>query len=642
MNATAQNQAATPQKAWRELWVSRLIQPGRARWLAVLTGLVIAAVIAVAVCYIATEKRDLMVSAGDESKDFSIHLTDSTLIWMLAALATFNACALLITWRQMRRGLQKQKTLAAEASFRRAMESSILTGMRALDMNGRITYVNTAFCQMTGWSEQELVGQSMPFTFWPQSMHEELVRRLRAEFNGKTTPGGIRTRIQRKDGSLFDVRIHISPLRDASGLQTGWMTSMTDITEPTRIRTQLLASHERFSFVLDSLEASVSVALPGSDELLFANTLYRKWFGDDGAHGDLWRAAQASRSKVNPVRSDKEAPGSDTTVTEIFVAQLGKWLEIRSRQLDWADGRIVLMVIATDVTQRHHAEEQAALHAERMQTASRLITMGEMASSVAHELNQPLSAITNYCSGVITRIKNQKITEQGLLSTLEKTSHQAQRAGQIIQRIHSFVKRSEPNRTLTCVATIVSEAVELAQLELHRRNVQLSVQVSPELPTLMVDPILIEQVLINLLKNAADSIDQAARPIGQRHVTLHVDACLQDNIPGIKFSVRDTGTGLAPDVLARLFDAFYSTKPEGMGIGLKLCRSIVESHQGRLHAENLHSDLHTNDHHIEEGIIGCLFTVWIPLTKPIDGLTNNKREAHEPDTSEHNCLPGGR
>jgi signal transduction histidine kinase len=123
------------------------------------------------------------------------------------------------------------------------------------------------------------------------------------------------------------------------------------------------------------------------------------------------------------------------------------------------------MVIASDITPRRQAEELAAQQAERAQTASSLITMGEMASSVAHELNQPLTAISNYCSGMISRIQAKQVKEEDLLWALEKTAHQAQRAGQIILRIRSFVKRSEPNRTLSDVSAMVSESLELAEIE---------------------------------------------------------------------------------------------------------------------------------------------------------------------------------
>jgi C4-dicarboxylate-specific signal transduction histidine kinase len=160
--------------------------------------------------------------------------------------------------------------------------------------------------------------------------------------------------------------------------------------------------------------------------------------------------------------------------SEIYVDALGKWLEVRSRYINWADGRLAQMVIASDITPRSQAEELAAQQAERAQTASRLITMGEMASSVAHELNQPLTAISNYCSGMITRIIRNRSRKKTCCRALDKTARQAQRAGQIILRIRSFVKRSEPNRTLSDVSAMVSESLELAEIEMRRRNVRLT------------------------------------------------------------------------------------------------------------------------------------------------------------------------
>ncbi|MBP6406022.1 MAG: GHKL domain-containing protein, partial [Ramlibacter sp.] len=256
-------------------------------------------------------------------------------------------------------------------------------------------------------------------------------------------------------------------------------------------------------------------------------------------------------------------------------------------------------------------EEQAAAQAERAQSASRLITMGEMASSVAHELNQPLTAINNYCNGMISRIKGKQINEDDLLAALDKTARQAQRAGQIIQRIRSFVKRSEPNRTPSDVATMVNEAVELAEIELRRRNVRLSHYVAARLPRLHVDPILIEQVLVNLLKNAAESIEHAQRPTARRSVELRVIPRQLDGQAVVEFSVMDSGQGLAPEVMERLYEAFFSTKVEGMGIGLNLCRTIVESHHGRMQAENIYNGLE---------VIGCRFSFWIPVSDATNSI----------------------
>jgi PAS domain S-box-containing protein len=502
------------------------------------------------------------------------------------------------------------------------MENSMLTGMRALDMQGRITYVNAAFCQMTGWSEGELVGRTPPFPYWPEADREQLTARLADELNGRTTVGGFQVRVKRKDGGLFDARLYVSPLVNARGQQTGWMTSMTDITEPNRIREQLSASYERFTTVLEALDASVSVAPLGSDELLFANKLYRLWFGTQAA-GHLQMVAQAgipeqprSDESLDNVDSFVGLPtGSLTTAlsenAEIFVPELGKWIEVRSRYLNWVDGRLAQMVIATDITARRHAEEQSAAQAERAQSASRLITMGEMASSVAHELNQPLTAINNYCNGMVSRIKGKQISEEDLLAALDKTARQAHRAGQIIQRIRSFVKRSEPNRTPSDIALMVAEAVELAEIELRRRHVRLSHYVAARLPQLHVDPILIEQVLVNLLKNAAESIEHAKRPTSRRSVELRVIPKQVDDQAVIEFSVLDSGAGLAPEVMDRLYEAFFTTKVEGMGIGLNLCRTIVESHQGRMQAENIYNGTE---------VAGCRFSFWIPVSGATDSV----------------------
>ena len=190
-----------------------------------------------------------------------------------------------------------------------------------------------------------------------------------------------------------------------------------------------------------------------------------------------------------------------------------------------------------------------------------------------------------------------------MLTALEKTSRQAQRAGQIIQRIRSFVKRSETNKVVSHIAPIVTEAVELADIELRRRRVQLSLYMSDRISSILVDPILIEQVLINLLKNAAEAIEHADRPLEQRKVELQIVPKIIEAQPVVEFSVTDSGVGMSPEVMSRVFEAFYTTKKEGMGIGLNLCRTIIESHQGRMQAENIYNG---------KVIMGCRFSFWLP------------------------------
>ena len=557
-----------------------------------------------------------------EAQRTSAGLIGNTLFWIVLALSALTVWMLFGTWRHMRRQTQMQSALVSETNFRRAMENSMLTGMRAMDMAGRITYVNPAFCLMTGFSESELIGLLPPFPYWLRDRIEESHRLLQQELQGLTPAGGFEVKVMHKSGEVFDGRMYVSPLVDPKGVQTGWMTSMTNITEAKRIRDQLSASHERFTTVLEGLDASVSVLSVQQGELLFANRSYRLWFGADALGHALLAgdgiAAMPSGGDEDSVEDLGGLPTQELTEAgsdphEVLVEPLNKWFDVRARYLQWTDGRLAQMLIATDVTARRNAETLAANQADKAQVTSRLVTMGEMASSVAHELNQPLTAITNYCNGMVSRVKGESIEKADLIAALEKTSRQAQRAGQIIHRIRAFVKRSEPQRQATQARTLVEETIELASIELNRRKVLIQFYVASRLPTLWVDPILIEQVLLNLLKNAAEAIDSAGLPASRRSIDLRVvPRQTSDDGLVVEFSVTDMGPGIRPEVLARLYEAFFSTKPEGLGIGLSLCRSIIESHRGRIRAENLYTG---------GAISGCCFAFTLPVeTDRIDSL----------------------
>ncbi|MET0383742.1 MAG: PAS domain S-box protein [Burkholderiaceae bacterium] len=544
----------------------------------------------------------------------SIGLISNSLFWMVLALSGLTVWMLLGTWRHVRRRAQIQGALIHETNFRRAMENSMLTGMRAMDMEGRITYVNPAFCAMTGFADSELVGRLPPFPHWPHDRIEENARLLQQELQGRSPAGGIEVKIMRKDSSVFDARMYVSPLIDAKGVQTGWMTSVTNITEAKRVRDQLSASHERFTTVLEGLDAAVSVLSVQQGHLLFANRSYRLWFGSDAlvhtvlAGGiDADAPAPAADDPVDGYGSPPapEANGAGTAPREVFVETLDKWFDVRARYLQWTDGRLAQMLIATDITARLRAEQLAQQQADRAHFTSRLIAVGEMASSVAHELNQPLTAISNYCSGMVSRVRNESIGKDDLVTALQKTAKQAERAGHIIHRIRNFVKRREPQRQVAQAREMVDDAVELAGIELRRRNVGIQVYVAQRLPPLLVDPILIEQALLNLLKNAAEASDGAQLPPARRHIELRVVPRYTPDEGGvIEFSVSDRGPGLKDDVLNRLYEAFFSTKAEGMGIGLSLCRSIIEAHRGRIKAQNLYNG---------SAVVGCTFSFTLPV-----------------------------
>jgi PAS domain S-box-containing protein len=212
------------------------------------------------------------------------------LLMVVMALSALIVLSLLALWRYTRFRTRAEAALIAETGFRRAMENSMSTGMRVFDMHGRIAYVNPAFCRMIGWNEADLIGRTTPFPYWVPGRHAQHQETLDVLLSGRTPSSGLEVEAQRRDGSRFTARMYVSPLRDPNGEQIGWMTSMTDITEPKRIREALTAAHERFMTVLEGLDDAISVAADTSDglELLFANRTYRRFFGaQSNGHAEL-------------------------------------------------------------------------------------------------------------------------------------------------------------------------------------------------------------------------------------------------------------------------------------------------------------------------------------------------------------------
>ena len=386
--------------------------------------------------------------------------------WIPVILMTsILALAVILLWSFWQLRLQLKRRQAAEAAlrgetlFRKAMEDSLLTGLRARDLTGRITYVNPAFCNMVGFSAQELIGLRPPMPYW----HPEHIERLQEIhdmiLSGQGPRAGVEVKLRRKNGEDLDALIFEAPLIDASGRQTGWMGSIMDITE------------------------------------------------------------------------------------------------------------------------RKRARELARQQDERLQATSRLITMGEMASTLAHELNQPLAAISTYNSGCLNRLAEGDADIDELRDVHEKIARQAYRAAAIIHRVHDFVRRSEPKRERIALNDVVREAIELMDADARKRQMRVMLHLAPGLSTLAADPVMIEQLVVNLVRNGMDAV--ANLPVGRRIISVTTS----EKAGNLVLRVADCGPGIDPEQARRLFEPFFSTKEEGMGMGLNICRSIAELHRGRLSFE---------------------------------------------------------
>ncbi len=247
--------------------------------------------------------------------------------------------------------------------------------------------------------------------------------------------------------------------------------------------------------------------------------------------------------------------------------------------------------LAREIIQQRKAEEVSRQSLERLQKSARLATLGEMASMLSHELNQPLAAITSYASGSLNLLPsdaNSIPNAQDLYElkiALERIASQSARAGQVIKSVHGFVRRRETERSFVQPEALLDAVLPLLGLQAKQLGVRIDRQIQPHLPKVWCDATLVEQVIINLARNGMQAMDSAATPAGKRRLTLLAKVSEHEpsqDANAVEFQVIDQGPGLTQDVTHRLFTPFFTTKEEGMGLGLSLCRTVIEQHGGSL------------------------------------------------------------
>lgn len=394
---------------------------------------------------------------------------------VLTALVTAMSIALVtvmvVLVRDNRRRLRAERDLGDALAFRKAMEDSLVTGLRARDLEGRITYVNPAFCDMVGFTPQELLGLSLSAPYWPPERVEEYQQRQAIRFAGYMPPReGFESEFMRKDGTRFPVLIIEAPLINAQGQHTGWMSAFLDISEQRRIE-------------------------------------------------EVSRASQ-----------------------------------------------------------------------ERLQATARLATVGEMASLLSHELNQPLAAISSYATGSLNLLQAVPAAAtdapvpdslQDVRMAMQQIARQAERAGKVIKSVHDFVRRRDQARESVTAQQLLDAILPLVSLQARKVGVRVNTWVEPDLPAVLCDRTMVEQVLLNLSRNAMQAMD--APGVSQRVLDMRVRrAASNARQSWVEFSVADMGVGIEPEVAERLFTPFFTTRAEGMGLGLSLCRTVIEQHGGFL------------------------------------------------------------
>lgn len=319
--------------------------------------------------------------------------------------------------------------------------------------------------------------------------------------------------------------------------------------------------------LLDALPGAAAVFAEYDGQLLACNAHYQEQFAALEGHGSRDGLLSALQLDVH---------GGDTDA--VHAAHNGRWYA-----LHWGyaqvQGRGVCLLTALDISARIQAMDSQQSRQEKLLFTSRLMSVGEMAATLAHELNQPLAAIVNYLNGSLRLLQRSGGSPQ-VDRALQAARTQAEHASSVIARVREFVRAREPRRDAHSPGQIATTVIELLRLEAERNQLRIDLALAPDLPDVYADRVMVEQVLLNLVKNGIESMREL--PASQRE--LRVEGRV--NLDGeVEIRVCDRGPGLASATQDQLFSPFFSTKSDGLGIGLAICRSIIEYHEGRLFFE---------------------------------------------------------
>lgn len=337
-------------------------------------------------------------------------------------------------------------------------------------------------------------------------------------------------------------------------------------------------SSEQFAQVMLDAITDFITAIDPDYRIIRANKGAREAFGADVVGKNCYEVYRG-RSDVCPdCPAEHVKQTGAPAMCATHVTMNGSPTEVLAFPVQDETGRLTAIVThGRDITARVQAQEELRRHQAQLAHMARLSTMGEMASGLAHELNQPLSAIVNYAQGCVRRARSGKSQPEELARAMEQVGLQAQRAAEVIRRLREFVGKGELRRIRADVNDIVRSVAALDELEARQEQVAVVLDLADDIPSIQVDVIQVEQVILNLVRNAIDAMSETDRDKRRLTITTSVN---DDN--EVEVAVRDCGHGIASEMADRIFEPFFTSKPGGMGMGLSISRSIIDAHGGRL------------------------------------------------------------
>jgi two-component system, LuxR family, sensor kinase FixL len=454
-----------------------------------------------------------------------------------------------------------------------------------VDPMGRVMLWNGGAERLFGWLAEEFLGRSAE-ELYPAA---ERQRRKMAEDLSAAIEAGIYSAEnwqQRKDGTEFLADVTITPLRNPDGSVRGFAKVLRDVTDRHAAAAAVQRRERHLKSILNAIPDAM-IVIDAEGRVTSFSPAAEQTFGYDaqeliGQNVSMLMPAPDSERHDDYLRrylktGERKIIGIGRVVTGLKKDGSTFPMELAVGEAN-SDGQRLFTGFIRDLTEKHRTEAQVQeLQAELIQVA-RLSAMGTMASTLAHELNQPLTAIANYAEAVAPVIASESPEDKELLVEIfDEMGAQALRAGSIVRRLREFVARGDTEKSIEDLRTVVNEAAQLGLLGSHEKGVAAKFDLEAITVSVLVDRVQIQQVLINLIRNAVEAMDQS--PLRAVRISGSIDG------PWARISVTDTGPGLASEVAGQLFQAFISTKSSGMGLGLSICRTIIEAHGGRIGAE---------------------------------------------------------
>ncbi len=452
-------------------------------------------------------------------------------------------------------------------------------------LEGIVTSWNEAAERIFGYTAAEMIGQPITILATPDSSDE--IRDILKAIGCGERFEHYETERRRKDGRVIQVALTVSPIRDQGGRIIGASKISRDITQAKRSDAALIENEALLRSILDTVPDGM-VVIDEHGLIQSISTTAERMFG--------CAAAEVCGRNVNvlmpsPYRENHDAYISRYLTTgERRIIGLGRVvtglrkdgsvfpLELSVGEVK-SNGRRLFTGFVRDLTERQEAQHRLQELQAELTHVSRLTEMGQMASALAHEINQPLTAATNYLEVARRLLARGEADAAGRAGGIvENAAAQMVRATQIIRRLRDFVRKGESERRVEPVGKMIEEAAALALIGVRDSGVKVQLQIAPHLADASVDKIQVQQVVVNLVRNAVEAMVQCER----RELTV---SATPGGAGGIEVAVADTGPGIAPEIADRLFQPFVTSKPQGMGVGLSICRSIIETHGGELRAE---------------------------------------------------------